>query len=165
MFDVLSDGSLSVWPRAKLLFIINLAHLIGSCRAIWLVGNQRRLILLQPLRGATVYDLLPEPHQADEGAQRACDHKTAMKTVGQQVLSADGTTEVTPLIQVLTQCVRAPWRTTLIRQGRPFIVLVEAELYDILHNCWVTNKVSVFYGFSLSARSFIVFYPRTPDAN
>lgn len=44
--------------------------------------------MLQPLRSTTVDDLLSEPHQADEGAQRAGNHKTALETVGKQVLSA-----------------------------------------------------------------------------
>ena len=32
--------------------------------------------------------LLSEPHQADEGAQRASDHKTALEAVCKQVLPA-----------------------------------------------------------------------------
>lgn len=44
--------------------------------------------MVQPVRSAAVDDLLSEPHQADEGAQSAGDHKTALETICQQVVSA-----------------------------------------------------------------------------
>lgn len=48
--------------------------------------DQRRLLVLQPLRSTTMDDLLPEPHQADEGAQGAGHHEAALETISQEVL-------------------------------------------------------------------------------
>ena len=44
--------------------------------------------LLEPLGAATVQDLFSQPHEADEGTEGACDNKTALETVCQQVVSA-----------------------------------------------------------------------------
>lgn len=52
-----------------------------------------RLVLLQPLRSAAVDDLFSEPHQADERTQGAGDDETALKTVGEQVLTVETQTE------------------------------------------------------------------------
>ena len=47
------------------------------------------LILLQPLGGATVNNLLPQPHQTDEGAECTRHHETTLQAVRQQVLPVD----------------------------------------------------------------------------
>lgn len=39
--------------------------------------------MFQPNRGAPVDDLLSQPHEADECAQRACHHKTTLQTIRQ----------------------------------------------------------------------------------
>jgi hypothetical protein len=47
------------------------------------------LILIQPLGGATMNNLLPQPHQTDEGAECTRHHKTTLQAVRHQVLSVD----------------------------------------------------------------------------
>lgn len=44
-------------------------------------------------------NLLPEPHQADEGAQSAGNHKTALETVCKQVVSARGRSQIIQEVQ------------------------------------------------------------------
>lgn len=59
---------------------------LSSCVRWWW------LVLLQPLRSATMDDLFSEPHQADECAQGAGDNKAALKTICKQVLSVEAQT-------------------------------------------------------------------------
>lgn len=53
----------------------------------------QRVIRVEPIRVASVKNLLSEPDEANEGTQRAGDHKAALKTVCDEVLSAMIVTE------------------------------------------------------------------------
>ena len=51
------------------------------------VGRRLLLVLFQPLGGAAVDDLFPQPDQADERTQGARHYKTTLKTIRKQVVS------------------------------------------------------------------------------
>ena len=67
------------------------ADLVALC-LVRLVRGRGLVVVLQPVGGPAMHDLLPEPHQTDEGTQGARDHKAALQAVSQQVLPGGGRT-------------------------------------------------------------------------
>ena len=61
-----------------------------ALRLVRLVRGRRLVVVLQPVGWPAMHDLLPEPHQTDEGTQGARDHKAALQAVSQQVLPGGG---------------------------------------------------------------------------
>lgn len=81
-FNILFKNTFTCLAVSQRKYLVSLP----SCVRWW------RLVLLQPLRSATMDDLFSEPHQADECAQGAGDNKAALKTICKQVLSVEAQT-------------------------------------------------------------------------
>lgn len=88
-------------------------------------------------------NLLSQPHQADEGAQRAGDHKAALETVRKQVLSARKRSHYGSTMDFTT----ISGMTLLQRAGH------ERERHDDVmdrRNYLITNQIlTIFMGLSV----------------